>query len=287
MKKILGITIFLGLIFTPFLFVYAQTSNAGFIPGNIWYSKDPFSEGDKVKIYTLIFNPDVRQLSGSVFFFDKTTFLGNKSFTIPGGSLKDISVDWTVTAGDHTIFGQIQNAKFLNSTGTLDNANLLEIKTSDSNRSVPKTIIPIVSNASTRDTSAQTSGTLDIPNFVKENTPTVVTETISTTSNAIENFRQNTGSTLDQKKVGVQEEIKNIENKKTSSTTNKDKALLKSTSQTGNIASNQGVFLKPFKYTELFALSLFSTVFNNKYIFYGLIVLLIFFIMRFIIRKFF
>src|SRR3989338_5661631 len=48
---------------------YAQSSNAGFVPGNIWYSLDPFLEGDKIKIYTLIFNPDPRELSGTVIFF--------------------------------------------------------------------------------------------------------------------------------------------------------------------------------------------------------------------------
>jgi len=55
---------------------YAQSSNAGFVPGNIWYSLDPFLEGDKIKIYTLIFNPDPRELSGTVVFFDNSVFLG-------------------------------------------------------------------------------------------------------------------------------------------------------------------------------------------------------------------
>ena len=58
--------------------ILAQSSNTGFVPGNIWYSKDPFEEGDKVKIYTFIFNPDSRELSGTVIFFDKTVLLGKK-----------------------------------------------------------------------------------------------------------------------------------------------------------------------------------------------------------------
>src|SRR3989344_4963797 len=83
--------------------IIAQTSNAGFVPGNIWYSTDPFEEGDKIKIYTLIFNPDARELSGTVIFFDNSIFLGKKDFVAPAKGVKDISIDWTAAAGSHSI----------------------------------------------------------------------------------------------------------------------------------------------------------------------------------------
>ncbi len=289
-KKSLWITLFLILFLTPFYFTFAQISNAGFIPGNIWYSKDPFEEGDKIKIYTLIYNPDSRQFSGTVFFFDKTTFLGNKSFVVPGKSLQDVSIDWTATSGDHLIFGQIQGAKFLTTNNTYQDASLSEIKTSESKRSVPKKIIPTPTETNTNPPNTSTDSNIvsSISNTIKENTPEVVSSTISTTTNAVESFRQDMGTLTENKKEVVQNEIKNLENKKTtpvSSTTKKDPA--KSTIVEGTSPSSQGIFLKPFKYTELFALSLFSGVFNNKFIFYGLIVIIIFFIVRFIVRRVF
>ena len=287
MKKYVGICLFLLLVFVPFYFTFAQTSNAGFIPGNIWYSKDPFSEGDTIKIFTLIYNPDPRQLTGTVYFFDKTTFLGNKTFSVSGGGVQDISINWLVTAGDHTIFGQIQNAKFLMSDGTYVNATLSGIKTSESSRSVAKTIIPIPVTSSAG-SSVDTSSGLDIQNFVKENTPTIVSTTIGNTTNAVEGFRQDVGTTLNNAKTAVQTDINNLNNQKgiESKTTKKSNSTNVS-STSGTVPSNQGIFLKPFKYTELFALSLFSSVFDNKYIFYGLIVLIIFFLVRYIVRRFF
>ena len=43
------IVIFLFIIFSVFPInnIFAQTQNVGIIPSNIWYSKDPFEEGDK------------------------------------------------------------------------------------------------------------------------------------------------------------------------------------------------------------------------------------------------
>ena len=117
-KKV-SIVLFLIFSLFPIQKIFAQNSNTGFVPGNIWYSKDPFEEGDKIKIYTFIFNPDARELSGTVIFFDKTVLLGKKDFIILSKSANDISIDWTVTAGDHTIFGKIENAKFLISKGSM------------------------------------------------------------------------------------------------------------------------------------------------------------------------
>src|ERR1035437_2096929 len=101
-KKYILILSFLILILFPLYKISAQTSNVGFIPANIWYSKDPFEEGDKIKIYTLVFNPDSRELSGTVLFFDDTVFLGKQDFVVPAKGVKTISIDWTVIAGDHT-----------------------------------------------------------------------------------------------------------------------------------------------------------------------------------------
>ena len=42
---------------------------------------------------------------------------------------------------------------------------------------------------------------------------------------------------------------------------------------------------KPLKFTELFALALFSNIFDNKFIFYTLLFLFIFLILRYIIKR--
>jgi len=140
--KKFGIVLFLIFSFLPISKALAQTTtNAGFVPGNIWYSKDPFEEGDKIKIYTLIFNPDTSKFSGTVDFFDNSTLLGSKDFTIAATSTKDISINWTVTAGDHQIFGQIENAKIVATNGTSQSVTLSDNETTKSSRTVSNKII--------------------------------------------------------------------------------------------------------------------------------------------------
>ena len=52
-----------------------------------------------------------------------------------------------------------------------------------------------------------------------------------------------------------------------------------------NVKTNP--LLKPFKYVEVFLLSVFSFILNNTILFYGLLVIIIFFILRFIWKKIF
>ena len=135
MKFVKKVSIILFLVF--FLLPipsHAQTSKAGFVPENLWYSKDPFEEGEKIKIYTVIFNPDTRELDGSVVFFDNNVFLGKKSFTAPAKSVKDVYINWSVTAGNHNIFGKIEDAKFLISTGNYQEVYLADNETNKSNK---------------------------------------------------------------------------------------------------------------------------------------------------------
>lgn len=79
-------------------------NNAGFVQSNIWYSKDPFYAGDKIRIYTVIFNGSAYDLSGLVEFLDNGSPIGAVRFSISsGGRIQDLWTNWTATAGKHTI----------------------------------------------------------------------------------------------------------------------------------------------------------------------------------------
>ena len=180
-KKII---IFIFLIFSifPFKNIFAQTQNVGIIPSNIWYSKDPFEEGDKIKIYTVVYNSDPRELSGTVIFFDNNIFLGKGDFSIAGKSTNDVSIDWTVTSGDHTIFAKIENAKFLISSGKYEDVYLAENKTADSKSSVTKKELSSLSNNLTDQIANVASSVSDINQNVKNSTPPIVLDTINSKS---------------------------------------------------------------------------------------------------------
>ena len=274
-RKILCfIGIFLCLI--PLKYSFAQSStaiNAGFVPGNIWYSKDPFYDGDQIKIYTLIFDPQQSTLSGTVDFFDQNILLGTKTFSVQAGAVKDISVNWTVTAGTHIIFAKIENAEFLAANGTTTDAGLAGTETEKSSRIVTPKIILGTSDANTDQGSGTLGGSVqNLADTVKNNIPNFISTPIINTTNALETFRQDTAATSDNNTAKTSAEIKTLYPTGTASPTTTTKP---------------NFFLKPFDYVKLFFYSLISFIFNNPYLFYGLLFMLVFFIVRYFWKLFF
>ena len=270
--KRISIILFLVFSLLPLVKIYGANSNAGFIPANIWYSKDPFEEGDKIKIYTLVFNPDARELSGNVVFFDNSILLGKKDFTAPPKSTKEISIDWKVNTGDHTIFGKIENAKFLVSAGKYEEVYLAENETEKSKSTVAKKII-LKTDTNNMTNLAMNSLVDNASKFVEDKVPNVVKKPINEGLNVVEDFRQNTGKSIETKKETVKSEIKSLENK---SIPTKDSNV-----------DTSGKLLKPFKYMELFLLNILSFILNTKILFYLISISILFYLIKFIWGKIF
>lgn len=197
-KKLFFVFLFFILLL-PINKIKAEETNAGFVPANIWYSKDPFLEGDKIKIYTLVFNPGERELSGTVSFFNKDVLLGKKDFSVASKGVKDISIDWTTTAGSHIIFAKIENAKFLTGGGSYEDAHLEQNQTEESRRSVSKKII-LTKPENKTDAGANIGNDKKIQNFVLEKTPNFISEPILGTLRAIEKWRQDNAFSAENKK---------------------------------------------------------------------------------------
>ena len=271
-KKI-GIILFLVFSLLPIKQSFAQTTNVGFVPVNIWYSKDPFEEGDKIKIYTLIFNPDTKQLSGTVTFFDGTKILGTKDFSVSGGSAKDISISWVVSVGDHTIFAQIQNAKFLLPNGKYQDVSLTNNKTENNLRTVSKKIVftPNNSNSIDKTYNDTVKSIENIGNNVISNIPPSVSEPIATTTNVIDKIRENANISVQKAKEDTKNKIDAFENMNNSS---------KNSQNTNSIQ-------KPFEYVALFILSILGTILKYKILFYGILAIITLSLIRYLWHLFF
>ncbi len=264
-------------IFYIFIFVFsfnqqeAQAATSGFVPGDIWYSKDPFAEGDKIKIYTFIFNSDKRELRGTVNFFDKDVLLGKKEFRISGESADDVFINWTATVGSHSIYAKIENAKFLTSKGTLEDAKLEDTETKSSSRTVSKKITEGKEDASTtenKDVNKESSTSLDgIQNTLEENLPSFISKPLVVLTSSLEDSRVSMHTSGEEKK----EEIKN------------DLDTLKSESDT----KDQNIFLKPFKYVQLFFVTIFTFITSSSIFFYIALALVIFLVFRYLWNRFF
>lgn len=269
--KKLGIIIFLIFALVPAGKIFAQTTtNAGFIPGNIWYSKDPFQEGDKIKIYTLIFNPDTRKFSGTVNFFDNNTLLGTKNFTVAATSTEDIFINWTVTAGNHEIYGQIENAKFLTSSGTYVDASLTQNETGKSSRTVTAKVVAQNINNGINTVDGTFNNALNsiqnIGNTAKNILPSNVSQLVTTVTNTLDGFRENLGTTVQNAQKQTQTNINNLNSTKTSSTN----------------TINSSAFQGPFYYVELCFLTILAAILKYKILFYGIIVVVALVVLRFI-----
>jgi hypothetical protein len=263
-KKIFFVLFFLLILGIPTLRVHGATtdSNTGFIPSNIWYSIDDIKEGDKVKIYTVIFNGDSRELSGNILFFDDTTLLCKKSFVVNPKSTKDISIDWVASAGRHNIFGKIEKAKFLISPGKYEEVTLAQNETEKSTKTVEKKISKNI-------TGSESSLTIqNIQNEITSKTPEVVKDSVIGTTNVLDKMRVSISASTDSARQDVKKDLEKLQNNE------KDTKAPKDTNY----------FLKPLKYLELFLLTIASFIFGNKFTFYLLVLFIIFLIIRFIYR---
>ncbi|MBP9711421.1 MAG: hypothetical protein KBD55_00070 [Candidatus Pacebacteria bacterium] len=279
MKKLV---FFLAIIFSflPNFFILAQESGAGFVPGNIWYSKDPFDAGDKIKIYTMLFNPDIREFSGTVIFFDKSLFLGKKDFVLKPKDATEISIDWTVVAGSHKIYAKIENAKFALGGGKYEPVYRSGNQTEENERTVASKII-IENDISTNKAEVKTSTNKntevaidpvkELEEKIVSNTPKLISTPIIATANMLESVRTSASVATSNKKVEVSTAIKS----------------LSSTNPKSEKAEKASKFIKPFKYVELFLITLLSYLFKYGVIFYGIICIVTFFIVRAIWRRVF
>ncbi len=86
-------------------------SNTGFIKSGLWYSKDPFFDGDNIRIYTIVFNGSEYDLKGEVFFEDNGKVICKGSFASTVGRTQEIWCDWKATKGEHKITARIVNPK--------------------------------------------------------------------------------------------------------------------------------------------------------------------------------
>jgi hypothetical protein len=132
--------IFLFLIFCAPSFVYAvdvPIKNAGFVPANIWYSKDPFFVGEKIRIYTIIFNGSSYDLEGTVEFLDNDHLVGKTTFSLSGGGrVRDVWVDWKATEGKHVMTARITDTTVSVAGGARKSIVLDNTETGKSERDV-------------------------------------------------------------------------------------------------------------------------------------------------------
>lgn len=166
MKKFFSLFVASFIFVTP---VSAETiSNVGFAPGNIWYSQEPFFAGEKIRVYTVLYNASDKDIKGDVVFYDNNTVIDRSAFSIAKGRVQDIWTDWTPAEGNHNVRAELENTRVTlpgggESTITLANAitgestRVVELDTDGDN--IPNSQDPDDDNDGISDTSEIAAGT--------------------------------------------------------------------------------------------------------------------------------
>jgi hypothetical protein len=258
---------------------YATAASPGFIKAPIWFSKEPFEEDDVIKVYTLIFNPDVKTFSGTVLFYDNTLLLGKKSFTVKPKEAQYVSVDWTVTFGNHEIFAKIEDPKFLLSNGKYETVSLEENQSEKSIIQTKKKVIDEAKDTVKERVTQANSQISKIQQGILENTPEAIATPVVNTANAIENFREELTIKTEIKRDTAKEELAAIDKESTKSTDAKNNT-------TGVKTAEESSSSKPLIYVEMFFYTIFAYILASKLLFYGLGIFVLFILLRFLWNKF-
>lgn len=286
MKKL--IVIFL-LSIGCFSFVDASelpVKNAGFVQSNIWYSKDPFYAGDKVRIYTVIFNGSPYDLTGAVEFLDNGTSLGKTSFSLSGsGRAQDLWIDWKVTAGNHTITARLVNIIADGPNGKQP-VSLPSAETGKSERivdidPVSKEALVKIEAQKVSDAHTQTLGKVnDALQTVNETIPAPIKEAASSSVNALERFRIGEGYQVHLAKEQKQKEIAAIQVAEKLALTDKNKTVRSATDTMLNTAE------KPFAYAVLAILTVLQYFLEWQILFYSILAYALYRIIKWLISFF-
>lgn len=261
--------------------------NSGFVPGNLWFSKVPTAVGEKVQVYTLVWNGSTDDISGTVSFFDNDAVISKQDFVLAGsGSTKILSTTWAAGEGYHKIYAQITDSQGGPRGSKAVSVSLRYAKTVEEEHFVSAPVAPkATSSGVTGMVSNIASNIVDqkvdyATGYLEANLPTPVVGATKAVTSGLESVRTSaqawTGNEISKLKSGL------------ASTTSKEKKDDALADKTDAETSDSGFSVEgPFKYAALAFLSAGNYIFGNGWLFYGLGLIIIFFIFSFIKRKFF
>lgn len=272
MRKLFVYSFFI-LFLVPLTFTHgAETINSGFIPGQIWYSSEELIEGQTVNVHTAVWNGEKNPITAKVQFYDKNVILGFREVTLNSLELKDVSIPWKITSGEHQISAKIISST-INISGKKEIVNLNQAQTGTDRQSVPVVTKDekgniITSNDIVKNQINKTGSKINdiLPDKVNDKVLNIFAK--------IEKFREASSLRLIENKKNTQEEINKIKKEEL------DKKEI--TNKKTNIEDG---IRKPISYIKLVLLTILVFIFASRIVFYGLFILLLFFILRFLYRK--
>ena len=284
-SKILFFTVFV--VLTIFR-VPTASANTGFLGGPMWISPEVPQDGELVSLSALFHNAEPNSLSGDVLFYDSNVLLGKKSITIPSGGVSTATVSFRISAGDHSFSATAGNLSESLSDGKTEPFVL-------SPQTVQLPNISVSPKAGNSLNASVVSGTTNLvtnnifPQNPMANVASKVNElqgnVISSIPDSVANPVTNTATALDSWRTNNANSFAN-QTKAASISIDKTKELASTEQKKFGKASFSTNFVdKPFAYVKLFVFELLSFIWSHAIIFYGLLVLILYAILRFVYKK--
>lgn len=254
--------VFIAIFILPLNFSFAQVNdNSGFVSDRVWYSKEPLVEGETVNIHTAIWNGEEFTISLTVEFYDKKTILGKRDIVLGARELKNVFIPWKVTKGDHLISAKIVDS-FSLSSNEKTKILLKENSTTPDKKFVSVKILnrqgasAMDSNPDSEKNETEKTN-LNFNNILPDN----IKKPIIDIFYKIDNFRLEKHGKVDILKNEIKQKI---DEKDTQDENKSDLIVL---------------------YIKFYLLLLLSFILASQLLFYGLIVLMIFYILKSIFSR--
>ena len=236
------------------------------------YPENP-KDGDTVALTATLRNAETDDLTGTVSFYDGSVLLGKKDITIHPGSVGVASISFMMTAGEHTFSANMGSLKTVSDQGASSPFPVALAKVALPDLYVTKESSAFGAQAIGLKASAQAAPILDkvgqLQDKVIESVPASVKDTATSTGNTVESWRASNAQSLAKSTEDAQKKLDGIQKRSDQET----KKYGKPTASTRYIDS-------PLAYVELFFLTMLSYLYNHPTVFYSVIVVFCFLVLR-------
>lgn len=295
MKKYFTVIFFCFAILFP-LVTLAAPLPAG-IQGRLWFSQDPLIAGETITVYALVYNSSDSVLDGMIVLYDGATSMNKKPFTIDAhGGSRVLSFPVLISGGTHSFYAVLSDVAMLRADGsTLGISPILSFATTSiEKRTAAKPTVESVTIASSSvpalvsaaqvlaTTSAQVVG--ETLTQISGSAPVTVAAHALPIIGGVETFRAHQAeSSLERIHV-----LENTLPVKFAATSSQGKIIKPSTwNYLTSGASTGEMFKTPFRYIQLFLLLLWNFMTAHIFVFYTLVLILLYKIVRGILGVFF
>ncbi|OGZ06707.1 MAG: hypothetical protein A2942_04350 [Candidatus Lloydbacteria bacterium RIFCSPLOWO2_01_FULL_50_20] len=254
--------------------LFAAVLSAGIPKESLWFSKDPFLDGDQIVISVPLYNSSEYRFSGIVELQDGMTMIGKVPFILPSGVSQIFTFPWKATSGEHNFSVAITGEEFFFKDKSLLDQPSFDGISGVIRRSVAvKQIIPALDPAVSPLADDPADEETPVTQYLSMKIPESIAKRVMPAIEGIEQFRVNQAERANSMKNEILEELSRTMD--TSEKSSSGWGVF-----TGGVAKGDIIY-SPWQYAKLFFVLCYEFLTENIYAFYMLCAYILYQIIRF------